>query len=143
MNDSNKHKILIVDDDELNLEIMEEILSDDYDLIKACNGVEAIEQFKTNNPVLILLDIMMPEMNGYETCDMIKEICVETCSFTPHIIMVSAKASLEERVRGYESGTDDYIIKPFDEEELLAKVRVHIRQHEESLNNFKWAKSSL
>ena len=136
MNDNTQYKILIVDDDELNLEIMEEILSDDYDLIQAHNGIEAIEQFKKHNPALILLDIMMPDMNGYEACDKIKEDCSEI-NPSPHIIMVSAKASLEERVRGYENGADDYIVKPFDEEELLAKVRVHLRQYEESFNNYR------
>jgi len=134
MNDSLQHKILIVDDDELNLEIMEEILSDNYELIKARNGVEALKQFREHNPVLVLLDIMMPEMNGYEACENIKDNNNER-NPVPHVIMVSAKASLEERVQGYECGADDYIVKPFDDEELLAKVRVHIRQYEESLNS--------
>ena len=136
MNDCTQHKILIVDDDELNLEIMEEILSDFYELIQARNGMEALEQFREYKPALILLDIMMPEMNGYEACERIKDECSEI-NPVPHVIMVSAKASLEERVHGYECGADDYIIKPFDDDELLAKVRVHLRQYEESLNNSK------
>ena len=133
MGDYTQHKILIVDDDELNLEIMEEILSDYYELIQAQNGRQALEQFRKHNPALILLDIMMPEMNGYEACRQIK---IESTEIHPgpHVIMVSAKASTDERLKGYEYGADDYVIKPFDEEELLAKVAVHIRQYEETLD---------
>ena len=134
MDDCIQHKILIVDDDELNLEIMEEILSDYYELIQARNGKEALEQFRKYNPSLILLDIMMPEMNGYEACRQIKIESTEIHP-VPHVIMVSAKASLDERLKGYEHGADDYVIKPFDDEELTAKVGVHIRQYEEALNN--------
>ena len=132
MSDSNKYKILVVDDDELNLEIIDEILSDNYQIIKARNGKEALALFKEHYPVLILLDIMMPEMNGYEACNQIKDDMQEI-NPAPHVIMVSAKASLGERVRGYEFGADDYIIKPFDEDELVAKVKVHIHQYEDSL----------
>jgi len=136
MNDNKQYKILIVDDDELNLEIMEEILSDFYELIQARNGIEAIEQFREHKPALVLLDIMMPEINGYDACRQIKIDSAEI-NPVPHVVMVSAKASLDERIKGYEYGADDYVIKPFDEEELLAKVSVHIRQYEESLNSSK------
>jgi len=122
------HKILIVDDDELNLTILEEILEAEFELIRASNGVAALAKVRDERPALVLLDIMMPEMDGYEACRQIK--AGKADDDIPHVILVSAKASTNERVRGYEVGADDYLIKPFDEDELLAKVRVQMRLHD-------------
>ncbi len=116
--------ILIVDDNEMNRAILEEILSDQFELLSACDGEEAVAMFQEHRPGLILMDIMMPGMNGYDACRLIKSQVGE--GFT-NIILVSAKASPEERVKGYDAGADDYIIKPFDDEELLAKVKVQLR----------------
>lgn len=116
--------VLVVDDDEMNVVIMEEILGDHYPLIIAHNGREAIEMAKKYRPTVILMDIMMPEVDGYEACKQIK--AAEESRFT-NIILVSAKASVDERLRGYEVGADDYLVKPFDEDELLAKVKIHYR----------------
>jgi two-component system sensor histidine kinase/response regulator len=119
-----RHRILIVDDNPTNVAILEEILEDDYILETALSGEEALEIAPVFRPALILLDIMMPSIDGYETCAQIRE--TPELSFTK-VIMVSARASLQERLQGYEAGADDYVTKPFDEDELLAKVRVYLR----------------
>ncbi len=117
------HKILIVDDNPTNVEILEEIL-EEYDLRSASNGEDALEIAKTYLPDIILLDIMMPGMDGYEVCRQIRGL--QGLRYTK-VIMVSAKAMLSERLQGYEVGADDYITKPFDEELLAAKIRVYLR----------------
>jgi len=119
-----KSTILIVDDDPMNLMILRELLEDDYELIEANDGLEAIELVKTQVPCLVLMDIMMPNMNGYDACQAIRE---SPFSESIHIILISAKASAEERVRGYSVGADDYVVKPFDHEELLAKVQIQLK----------------
>jgi DNA-binding response OmpR family regulator len=119
-----EHKILIVDDDPMNLEIIEEILGDLYILKCAQSGEEAILEAYKFKPDLILLDIMMSGMDGYEVCRQIKNN--NKLSLTK-IILVSAKQMLEDRLEGYASGADDYISKPFDPEELRAKIKVFLR----------------
>jgi len=117
-------KLLIVDDDPLNLSIMNEILGDHYDLVEARDGIDALAAFEREQPAVVLMDIMMPRMDGYEACRQVK---AAAGGDNAHVILVSAKASTAERVRGYEVGADDYLVKPFDEDELLAKVRVQVR----------------
>jgi two-component system sensor histidine kinase/response regulator len=119
-----RNKILIVDDNATNIAILEEILSEEYDLASASTGETSLEIASAFQPDLILLDIMMPGINGYETC---RRIRANTTLHHTKIIMVSAKAMLSERLQGYEAGADDYITKPFEEDELLAKVRVYMR----------------
>ena len=119
-----KDKILIVDDNATNVEILEEILHDEYVLETAGSGEEALEKAGHFYPSLILLDIMMPGIDGYETC---RRIRMNPSLRHAKIIMVSAKAMVSERLDGYAAGADDYITKPFVEDELLAKVRVYIR----------------
>ena len=116
--------ILAVDDNELNLEIMEEILAEDYRLLTASSGEEALTVVETESPDLVLLDIMMPGIDGYETCRRIK---ASESRHPPMVILVSAKAMTSERLQGYEVGADDYLTKPFDPDELLAKVSVFVR----------------
>ena len=117
-------RLLIVDDDELNLMILQEILSEGYELTTAVNGVQAVEAVRSGGHRLVLMDIMMPELNGYEACRQIKAL---PGGERVHVVLVSAKASTPERVKGYEAGADDYLVKPFDPDELLAKVRVQWR----------------
>lgn len=121
---SAREKILIVDDNRTNIEILEEYLESDYQLAIATSGEEALHKAPQFQPALILLDIMMPGLDGYEVCRRIRASA--TLRHTK-IIMVSARAMLSERLEGYKAGADDYITKPFDEEELLAKVRVYLR----------------
>ena len=117
-------KILIVDDNPTNVEILEKLLHHDHQLAVATTGEEALSLAPDFQPELILLDIMMPGIDGYETCRQLR-----TLSVLRHtkIIMVSAKALTAERLQGYEAGADDYIIKPFDKHELRAKVQVYLR----------------
>lgn len=116
-----RDKILAVDDDLLNLEILKELLEEDYFLSTAENGLDALEMAERIRPGLILLDIMMPGMDGYEVCRQVRSR--EILKYTK-VLLVSAKAMTSERLKGYEAGADDYIIKPFDHEELSAKIRV-------------------
>lgn len=116
--------ILLVDDNPANLFVLEEILSQSHQTVTATSGEEALTRAVECLPDLILLDIMMPGMDGYETCRQMRMV-----SGLQHtkIVMVSAKAMVSERLEGYNAGADDYITKPFEEEELLAKVRVYLR----------------
>ena len=118
------NRILLVDDNEANLELLAEILADQFTLRSAASGEEALEIAPEFRPDIVLLDIMMPGINGYETCRRLKANPVLGGT---KVILVSAKAMTSERVKGYEAGADDYIVKPFDEDELLAKLKVFLR----------------
>lgn len=117
--------ILIVDDTEQNLEVLGNLLSENnYDLAIATNGIEALESINTTIPDLILLDILMPEIDGYETCQRIKQ--QERTRDIP-IIFLTAKVETEDIIKGFHVGGIDYITKPFRKEELLARVHTHIK----------------
>jgi len=118
------NKVLIVDDDILNLEILVEILEEFCSVKTAQNGKQALDIIPQFMPDLILLDIMMPDMNGYEVC---KTIRADSRFSYIKIILVSGKAMIEERLEGYRAGADDYITKPFIDEELEAKVRIFLK----------------
>ena len=117
-------RILIVDDNPSNIFVLEEMLRDDYHIETAESGEEALEIAPDFLPDLVLLDIMMPGIDGYETCRRLREI---PSLVGTKIVMVSAKAMKSECLQGYEVGADDYVTKPFDEDELLAKVCVYVR----------------
>ena len=118
-----KSKILAVDDNSINLAIIEELLENQYNLITVSTGIDALKVAQEFRPDLILLDIMLHGMNGYEVCQQIRE-----SSSLRHtkIIMISAKAMTSDRLKGYQIGADDYLTKPFDGEEFLAKVFTHL-----------------
>lgn len=116
-----KTKVLIVDDDERNCRILQEILGGEFDLETAINGTEALRCVASFSPDIILLDIMMPDMDGLEVTRQIRN---DDRHKNIKIILVSGKARLEERLEGYEAGADDYVTKPFDDDEFLAKVRI-------------------
>jgi DNA-binding response OmpR family regulator len=122
---SSRRRILVVDDEprmihfiQLNLE------HDGFKVIEATSGSEALEQYRDHLPDLILLDVMMPDLDGFETLRLIREI-----SNVP-VIMLTAKGEEEDRVRGLELGADDYITKPFSPRELLSRVRAVLRRTE-------------
>ena len=119
-----KKRVLAVDDNELNLEIIKEILDDEYNLKTATTGEEALEVAVDFRPDIILLDIMLPGTDGYEVC---RQIRANPALRHIRIIMVSAKAMTSERIEGYEAGANVYIAKPFDGDELLKKVRNELR----------------
>lgn len=116
-------RILVVDDEErmvrfirLNLE------HDGFQVIEAYRGNEAIEKMRSNLPDLILLDVMMPDLDGFEVLRIIREIS------TVPVIMLTAKGEEEDRVRGLELGADDYITKPFSPRELVSRVKAVLRR---------------
>ena len=118
-----KQKILIVDDDQNIAELISLYLTKEmYDNQIANDGREALQLFKSFQPDLILLDIMLPGMDGYEVCREIRHT-----SNVP-IIMLSAKGEVFDKVLGLELGADDYIIKPFDTKELVARVKAVLRR---------------
>jgi putative two-component system response regulator len=117
-------RVLIVDDSALNRQILKKVLQKDYELEEAVDGPSALEKMHTFAPDLVLLDIMMPGMSGYEVCQKIKS---GPCGAFTQVILVSGKASSAERLKGYEALADDYVIKPFDHDEMLSKVKVHFR----------------
>ncbi|MBH0034009.1 response regulator [Pseudoalteromonas sp. NZS71_1] len=114
-------KILAVDDEPFNLEIIEEILEDlDFELQVATSGPECLNMVEGYMPQVILLDVSMPQMNGYEVCKALK-----ANPNTAHIIVmfVSARGTVEERMEGYSVGAEDYIVKPFGHDELKSKLK--------------------
>ena len=115
-----KNKILVVDDNPVNLSILDEILRDEYRMRFAMNGAEAIRVAAQFQPAFILLDVMMPGMDGLETCRRLRATVPLNDTV---IIMVSAKAMPSEQVAGISAGADDYVTKPFDEVELLTTLR--------------------
>ena len=119
--------VLIVEDNIELIHFIADILGGDYHILTAENGRNGLDQAIENIPDLIISDVMMPEMDGQEMCRMIRED-----SRTSHIpiIMLTAKADRDSKLEGLETGADDYIIKPFDAEELTARVRNLIRQRE-------------
>jgi len=120
-----QNKILAVDDDPNNIAIMEEILNDHYDLRTATTGEEALKIAPDFQPDIVLLDVMMPGMDGYEVCRRLRKYA--TLSHTI-IIMVTAKRVLSERVKGHEVGADDYITKPFEEYNLLESIAFFLQK---------------
>jgi putative two-component system response regulator len=117
-------RILIVDDNVTNVNILRRLLRNDFEVATAISGEECLSVMPTFKPQLVLLDIMMPGMDGYDVCRQIKSSAIG--EFV-QVILVSGKGSTAERVKGYEAQADDYIVKPFDHEELLSKVRVQFR----------------
>lgn len=117
-------RILIVDDSEINREILRTLLADTYELDEAADGEECLAKLPRFAPDIVLLDVMMPGLSGYDVCRRIKTSPVG--EFT-QVMLVSGKASPAERLEGFEAGADDYVVKPFNHDEFLARVRVQFR----------------
>ena len=115
-----KSKLLVVDDNPVNLSILEEMLAGEYRISFAQNGRDALRTAASIRPACILLDVMMPGMDGLEIC---RQIRATAGLRNTVIIMVSAKAMPSEQAAGLSAGADDYITKPFDEVELLTVLR--------------------
>ena len=121
--DSNKKRILVVDDEKglakiirLNLE------QDGFDVVEAYNGAQAMEKLRTTLPDLILLDVMMPDMDGFTVLKMVREI-----GSIP-VIMLTAKGEEDDKIKGLELGADDYVTKPFSPRELTSRIRAVLRR---------------
>ena len=117
------YKILVVDDEVDIVEFIGDYLTEEgYEVIKAYNGVEALDKMRQNRPDLVVLDIMLPGLDGFEVC---KQIRTES---TVPILMVTAKDSDVDKIVGLEIGADDYIPKPFNPRELVARVKAVLRR---------------
>jgi len=129
---SDPKTILLVDDEPRYLRLMEvNLQTEGYAVRTAADGQQAVESVAASQPDLMLLDVMMPVMDGFTACGRIREFS------TVPIIMVTAKGEERDRVRGLDAGADDYIVKPFSAQELLARVRAVLRRAErQTLGNF-------
>lgn len=118
-------KILVVDDEPTNIDVMVKMLeSEEYNLAIADSGEKALKVAGHFRPDLILLDVMMPGMDGFETCRRLKES--EAARDTP-IIFVTARMKTDDVILGFQRGGQDYITKPFRRDEVMARIRTHVR----------------
>lgn len=124
-----RFKILVVDDEQSNIKTVTAALKDDYDILAALNGYDAISQLKEHQPDLILLDVMMPDMDGFEVCKTIKSD--EAFSNTP-IIFLTALDTYAGEFQGLDQGATDYLAKPIDYSLLKLRVRNHIALKEQN-----------
>jgi two-component system KDP operon response regulator KdpE len=116
-------KILIIDDEEPTVQLLSMLLEKrGFETIKAYSSDEGLRQAYRHQPDLVLLDIMMPDMDGWEICKRMRDM-----SDVP-IIFLTARSDVKDIVRGLEMGADDYITKPYDNDELVARVRAHLRR---------------
>ncbi len=135
--------ILIVDDMPTNIKLLEAHLArEPYELLSAVDGEDALEKVKEHSPDLLLLDIMMPKMSGFEVCAKLKED-PDTCRIP--VVMVTALDSPEDKVRGIEAGADDFLTKPVNRAELLARTRslVQAKQNADRVAELQQAMTSL
>ena len=112
-------KILIVEDVEMNRDLLVQLLEDDYELVEAADGREGLEKIRSEAPDLVLLDISLPEMDGYEVT---RAVRADDDIKGTKIIAVTAHAMAGDEEKALEAGCDDYLTKPIDEEELWSKV---------------------
>lgn len=116
-------RVLIVEDDKILARTIEQCLSDKYDIDKAYDGEEGVMYAEQAIYDVIILDVMMPIMNGYEVLQTLRKNKI----FTP-VLMLTAKGTVTDKVQGLKSGADDYLVKPFNREELLARIEAILRR---------------
>jgi DNA-binding response OmpR family regulator len=120
-----RHRILVVDDEPRMIKFIRLNLEHDgFDVVEAADGLAALKQVRDSLPDLVLLDVSMPELDGFETLRLLREI-----SSVP-VIMLTARGEEDDRVRGLELGADDYVIKPFSPRELVSRVKAVLRRTE-------------
>ncbi|MBF0230774.1 MAG: response regulator [Desulfamplus sp.] len=123
MNDVKQCSILVVDDTEENIDILSDLLDDDYNVSVAMNGKDALEAVSENPPDLILLDIMMPEIDGYEVC---KRLKANPATNDIPIIFVTAMSEVTNETKGLELGAIDYITKPINPSIVKSRIKNHL-----------------
>ena len=125
-----QNRILVVDDDKNICELLRLYLEKEgFDVILAFDGAQGLAKFTNENPDLILLDIMMPNMDGWQVCREIRK------SSECPIIMLSAKGETIDKVLGLELGADDYVVKPFDSKEVVARIKAILRRTSKDIDN--------
>jgi two-component system, OmpR family, response regulator MprA len=118
-----KEKILIIEDDEAIIKVLHRVLSyEGYEIFKALNGQQGLNSARENRPDLVILDVMLPGMDGLEVCRRLR------LGGSLPILMLTAKDTIQDRVTGLDAGADDYLVKPFEVEELLARLRALLRR---------------
>jgi PleD family two-component response regulator len=123
--DQNKIKVLVADDDKNIINIIRySIDSDKFEILEAANGKEALGMVFARSPDILILDIMMPEMDGYRVCEELRKH--ESTKNLP-IIILSAKTSVDDKVKAMGLGIDDYMVKPFDPKELEARIKMRLK----------------
>lgn len=129
-NNNSKLRVLIVDDDAHIAELVALYMEKEgYETYEVHNGSDAMEAFKKFDPHIVLLDIMLPGIDGYQVCRQIRQL-----NNTP-IIMLTAKGETFDKVLGLEMGADDYMVKPFDSKELVARVKAVLRRYDTKREN--------
>ena len=129
---SEKKRILIVDDDTEIRDLLEfDISSSGYFVDTAVDGLDGLNKALNNKYDLILLDVMMPKMNGFEVCKNIRQAKINVS-----ILMLTAKGTISDKTSGFNSGADDYLVKPFDIQEVLLRIRVLLRRSEPQVDTF-------
>lgn len=127
-----KKKVLVVDDDPDILDLLDIILADQgFEVAKAGNGEKALEKIQKNPPDLLIVDLKMPKLSGDKVCEKLRE---DVLLRHMPIIMLTGKSEVKDKVHGIDAGADDYIVKPFEEEELLARVKMVLRRTEQDLD---------
>ena len=121
-------KVLIIEDEAQITRLIElELKYEGYDVVTATDGLKGLQSIRENNPDLVLLDCMLPNLSGEEVCKQVRDD-----SDSVPIIMITAKDSIEDKVKGLDFGADDYLVKPFATEELLARIRAVLRRKSNS-----------
>ncbi|MCX9025731.1 MAG: response regulator [Candidatus Methanoperedens sp.] len=118
--ENDRYKILVVDDQPMNVKIIEDILKKEYDTIHAYNGREALEKIKSEKPDIVLLDIVMPEIDGLEVCKKIKQ--ESTTRFIP-VVIITSLSDLDDKIKAIEAGADEFLTKPTNSIELTTRVK--------------------
>ena len=122
-------RLLIIEDElPMRLALQDCLEAEGYRVVTAANGESGLERALTEKPDLILLDIMMPKLDGFAVCAELRRLANPV-----PILMLTAKGQVEDRVKGLDVGADDYLVKPFSTEELLARVRALLRRTEKSI----------
>lgn len=125
-----KEKVLIVDDDPDILDVLNLTLSEQYVVIQASDGEEGLKLARTKSPDLVILDYKMPKLSGLEVCQQLKKDIL--LQHMP-VIILTGKSETSDKVAGINSGADDYIVKPFEPQELLARIRMILRRAQRDL----------
>lgn len=119
------YKILVVDDEKMIRELIKRYATfEGHEVVEACDGMEAVEKCRQESYDLIIMDVMMPELDGFSACSEIRKT-----SDTP-IIMLSARGEEYDRIHGFETGIDDYVIKPFSPKELMMRIQAIMKRRE-------------